>query len=57
MNTFSHQQDRLEHNVEHSDSEESTNLAPSIAAMADRAAVVKQSLCYHVSAAEFWTYE
>ena len=41
--------------MEHSDSGESTNLARTIAcavasaAMADRAAVVIKSLCYHVS--------
>ena len=50
-------------NVEHSDSGESTNLARTIAwavasaAMADRAAVVIKSLCYHVSVAQCWTYE
>ena len=45
------------------DSGESTNLARTItcavasAAIADRAALVIKSLCYHISAAECWTYE
>ena len=49
-------------NVEHFDSGESTNLTRTIvcavasAAMADRAAVVIKSLCYHILAAECWTY-